>query len=241
MDENKMIETIKDHTVSLDDTFRFHCTQCGKCCIYREDILLPPRDLYKIAKELNMTVPDAFHQYCETYIGSNSRIPIVRLKPRGSVRRCPLLKDRKCMVHKAKPGVCAMYPLGRYLAIDPATRESVKTEDLQIKYLLQPITCGDKSEVHTVRDWLADFDIKSEDQIFLQWHAFVQLAGAVFARMEKILSPEEMQPIWDIFFCQMYMKYDTKKEFLPQFTSNICSMKELLQQLSSLEVEENAG
>ena len=24
----------------LNDTFRFHCTQCGKCCINREDILM---------------------------------------------------------------------------------------------------------------------------------------------------------------------------------------------------------
>lgn len=56
---------------------------------------------------------DFFHAYCEYYIGSNSRMPIVRLKPRGSVQRCPLLKDRKCSVHKAKPVVCAMFPIGR--------------------------------------------------------------------------------------------------------------------------------
>ena len=23
--------------IGLDDTFTFHCTQCGKCCIHRED------------------------------------------------------------------------------------------------------------------------------------------------------------------------------------------------------------
>ena len=32
--------------VSSDDTFRFHCTQCGKCCTERDDILLTPRDLF---------------------------------------------------------------------------------------------------------------------------------------------------------------------------------------------------
>lgn len=29
--------------IGLDDTFRFHCDQCGKCCIDREDILLNPK------------------------------------------------------------------------------------------------------------------------------------------------------------------------------------------------------
>lgn len=40
--------------IGLDDTFTFHCTQCGKCCIHREDILLSPKDLFNIAKNLEL-------------------------------------------------------------------------------------------------------------------------------------------------------------------------------------------
>lgn len=39
--------------IGLDDIFVFHCTQCGKCCIHREDILLSPKDLFHIAKMNN--------------------------------------------------------------------------------------------------------------------------------------------------------------------------------------------
>ena len=85
--------------IGLDDTFTFHCTQCGKCCIHREDILLSPKDLFNIAKKFQITPAEALEQYCETYIGCNSRFPIVRLRPQGSVKRCPLLKDQKCLVH----------------------------------------------------------------------------------------------------------------------------------------------
>ena len=38
--------------IGLDDTFRFHCDQCGKCCIDREDILLNPKDVFNISREL---------------------------------------------------------------------------------------------------------------------------------------------------------------------------------------------
>ena len=41
--------------IGLDDTFTFHCTQCGKCCIHREDILLSPKDLFNIAKKFKTT------------------------------------------------------------------------------------------------------------------------------------------------------------------------------------------
>ena len=73
--------------IGLDDTFTFHCTQCGKCCIHREDILLSPKDLFNIAKKFEITPKAALTQYCETYIGCNSRFPVVRLKPQGRIKR----------------------------------------------------------------------------------------------------------------------------------------------------------
>lgn len=115
------LQEIADHidqmTVSLNDTFQFHCTQCGKCCIHREDILLSPYDLYKIARELQLEPIEVCKRYCESYIGNHSRMPIVRLMPQGAVQRCPFLKNQKCSIHKAKPAVCAMFPVGRYISV----------------------------------------------------------------------------------------------------------------------------
>ena len=79
-------ENLKSLTLGVDDTFKFHCDMCGKCCINREDILLNPQDIYRMAKELKMEPKDMFIRYCETYVGDNSRIPIVRIKPRGSIK-----------------------------------------------------------------------------------------------------------------------------------------------------------
>ena len=94
-----IIEDFEKKQLGPDEPFKFHCTMCGKCCINRENILLNPRDMYNLAKELNMTPHEVMNTYCETYIGSDSRMPVVRLKPRGEIKRCPLLKDRKCSVH----------------------------------------------------------------------------------------------------------------------------------------------
>lgn len=52
MTNEEMFQNIESFTVGLDDTFAFHCTQCGKCCIHRTDIILSPRDIFKMAKEL---------------------------------------------------------------------------------------------------------------------------------------------------------------------------------------------
>ena len=84
-------ENFEDMRIGVDESFQFHCNQCGKCCINREDILLNPKDLYNIAKHLGLTPEDVVEKYGETYLGGSSRLPIVRLKPRGSIKRCPVL------------------------------------------------------------------------------------------------------------------------------------------------------
>ena len=162
-----MDEVIKDaigrygaKIVGLDDSFEFRCTECGKCCTEREDILLAPRDLFRAAKECGMTVKDFAMRFCETYIGSDSRLPIVRFKPLGSVRRCPMLENRRCRIHKAKPVVCAMYPVGRAISLDK--QSGVRTT----AYLLNRVACGDGTKRHSVREWLLENGVPLHDEFY---------------------------------------------------------------------------
>ena len=75
-----------------DDTFAFGCNRCSKCCREREDILLTPLDLFKIARHLNKPIPEVLAEYCETHEGRESKIPIARIKPRKYRRTCPFAK-----------------------------------------------------------------------------------------------------------------------------------------------------
>lgn len=50
---NELKEQLGYIEIGLNDTFTFHCTQCGKCCIHQEDILLSPNDLFNIAKKIS--------------------------------------------------------------------------------------------------------------------------------------------------------------------------------------------
>ena len=223
-------EHLEEMEIGLDDTFRFHCTCCGKCCVDREDILLPPRDVYRLAKELNLDPVSFFHQYCETYIGGNSRIPIVRLKPVGNAKRCPLLHKRKCMVHHAKPSVCALYPLGRFLEVKKQDGQD-KLPEPKIRYLLQPCDCGDRSEEHTVRQWLSNFDISLEDQVFLRWNQMVASVGPRLKNIEANVGPFLMTKVWSAFLAVMYLNYDTSEDFLPQFDENAGKIREILEKV----------
>ena len=60
-EEKKLDERLKNIMDNLDarriglyESFKFHCTCYGKCCTHREDILLDPRDVYNMSRELGM-------------------------------------------------------------------------------------------------------------------------------------------------------------------------------------------
>lgn len=215
-----IMEHYDEMLIGEDDTFQFHCDQCGKCCINREDILLNPKDLYNIARELGITPQEVVELYGETYLGQSSRLPIVRLKPRGSIKRCPLMKDRKCSVHKAKPVVCAMFPLGRCIRVDSDKYSAESLGDTEIQYIINSIDCGDRSETHTVREWLDAFSIPLQDESFIRWQKTIFTVGTVIHELEPIYGESGMDMVWSLIYFALYINYDMKQDFDEQFQEN---------------------
>lgn len=221
----KVMQDFENKQLGVDKPFEFHCTMCGKCCINREDILLNPKDLFNLARELRLTTKEVVTQYCECYIGADSRLPVVRLKPRGSIKRCPLLKDRKCSVHKAKPTVCALFPLGRGIAVEKGDIGRVTTAD--IRYFFTDPGCGNKTETHTVRDWLGTFGIPMQDEFFVEWQQCVMALSMKFRELEK-KSDRVMGAIWDSTLIVLYMTYDVDREFEPQFKERVANLQKMI-------------
>ena len=224
-----ILNEFEKNQLGPDEPFEFHCTMCGKCCIKREDILLNPRDMYNLAKELGMTPHEVMNTYCETYIGGDSRLPVVRLKPRGEIRRCPLLKDRKCSVHNSKPTVCALFPIGRGIAGEKGNIHSLTVKD--IRYFFSEPGCGDDSETHTVREWLGEFGLSPEDEFFIKWQKCLFELSMCFCRLEKKLGAD-MGPIWSLTGSILYLMYDMEKPFEPQFSAHLGELHKLISELA---------
>lgn len=82
-------------------TFAFSCDRCGRCCREREDVLLNPADLFRIAKFLNQTPSQVVEHYCECCIGPDSGLPLIRLKPKAYRNTCPFLGSECCCEPKS--------------------------------------------------------------------------------------------------------------------------------------------
>ncbi len=202
-----------------DEPFKFSCKQCGKCCINREDILLNALDVYRLSKELQMKPLDMVNEYGETYIGESSRIPIVRLRPRGSIKRCRFLKDRKCSVHRAKPTVCAMFPVGRCIKMEKSEDGEPDITNAEIQFIINDHECG-TDETHTVREWFAEFGIPLDDSFFKKWNQTIMEAGAIMRRAEEKAPDSTVEVMWNLIYALLYLHYEIDQDFMPQFEKN---------------------
>ncbi len=229
---DKRLEEIKENyermRIGVDEPFRFHCTQCGDCCRNREDIILSAWDIYRMSKALGLTAEEAAGRYCEAYIGSGSRVPIIRLKPEGAGRRCPMLKNRKCAIHGAKPTVCAMFPIGRCFSFGREDGEAKKDGLTGVEFIFVDPDCGDGARTQTVREWFGTFGIPLDDPFFGQWTQLIAHISGVIQTIEKDLHECLMGILWDVVFQFMYLEYDTHKDFMPQFEQNAAAIRNTL-------------
>lgn len=206
------LDVLKDKLMTLDSEFCFECDGCGRCCRNQDTILLTARDIYHIARSLHLTMEEVIRLYTEVYIGRNSKVPVVHLLSNGPNRTCPFLRDDRCIVHAAKPVVCALYPLGR-IYIDGSG---------SARYFLQDTNCGKNTKRHTVRSWLNAFGIPEQDRFFLQWNQAIAEWGQLVRLAEERATDSALcQLIWNILQVWLYEKYDTSQDFMRQFDANM--------------------
>lgn len=244
--QKDLMENFDKYVIGIDDTFHFKCRECGSCCKNREDIMLTTRDLFNIAKKLGMTTVDVMDKYCDRYIGGSSRIPIVRLQPRGINNVCPLLADKRCLVHDGpKPIVCALFPLGRIKINKNSKEDGIKPNlPTETAYIFMNPSCGSYNRKNTVRSWLEKFGIPVEDEFHDKWNDLIIHLSFFIGKLEEMkMSETVLNSFWQIIGVLLYSLYDTEKEFMPQFNENASILKAKLNELlaayeSSLEEDE---
>lgn len=209
---------VESHIIGLEDSFYLDCQQCARCCYNRIDLILPAYDLFRIAKYLNMTLPEMIEKYCEVFIDQKSILPLVKVKTKINKNVCTFLRGTKCMIHEVNPTVCALFPLARIYSPDGKTR-----------YMLNEISCEQKTKEFKVSEWLEIFGIAQKDETYQLWYdTMVELTKYMFRLRKDNKSDQDLRPIWYLIYQSLYLDYDLNKDFLPQIKENVTKLKGLL-------------
>ena len=197
------IENLKE--LRKEDNFNFNCDGCGTCCSNRNDILLRPYEIPFILKELEIDSKTFISKYCDVYVGSESKIPLISIKFRkkyhlNNMEVCPFLKFASCSIHKVKPSVCALYPLGRYISFPKKDADKNSESDRKIHYFVQNISCGNKTNKGnkmTLSKWLRKRNLEQTEDLFIQNSVFLENYHKLVSQVDFENLTEETS---DLFF-----------------------------------------
>lgn len=218
-----IVKKIMKSACGLDGTFTFGCKKCGRCCKHRTDIILNPEDIFRIAQYLQRRPIEIIDRYCNMDMRNTSKLPYVYIKPVGQEEVCPFLQKKKCIIHKAKPVVCAIYPLGRLISL----------ENMKVEYIIQPTHCGNGQESYTVREWITKFGFGDDDEFFLLYQNVIMILANFIIEYEEKLTPSTINNLYYTIKSYLYLEYDIKQQFLPQFKNNVHKLKLIIEDFRS--------
>lgn len=205
------LERFQKNVLGPNDTFNFSCDMCGNCCRKRrEPILLTGFDIFRAAQTLGVTMEEVLDKYLAGYIGPDSHLPLYVLMERldGS---CRFLRKGKCLIHKSKPVVCALFPLGRMYDF----------RDSSFRYFLNAGSCHPgqgPGKTWTLEEWLAEFNIRETESMTLAWNKLITVLTKKTCRMRE---EDICGDLYEALRRVMYLGYDTSLPYVDQVESRL--------------------
>lgn len=190
------------------------CKGCSACCKgMGNSIVLDPLDIYRLCTGLGTDFNGLPVSAIELNVVDGIILP--NLKMSGIEEKCVFLnEEERCSIHPFRPGICRMFPLGRYY------------ENGSYKYFLQVNECRNKNRAKIkVSKWLDTDELKKYEKYINDWHYF--LADV----QEKIMSSQENDTyvkninmyILNTFFVSAY-----NEEFYIEFDRRLVEAKNTL-------------
>lgn len=219
MKRNVTLEEISDGNLyEANDMVKADCQDCkgcSDCCQGMGDtVILDPLDVHRLCAGLKKLPEELLGSVLELGVTDGNILPHLAMK--GTEERCVFLNtEGRCSIHDIRPGVCRLFPLGRYY-----------TED-GFKYILQIHECKKKNRSKIkVKKWLDTPNLKQYEKFVLDWHNFLLDVQEVFYETEdETLVKNLNMYVLSRFY---YTPYKEDEDFYPQFYVRLEEAKKLL-------------
>lgn len=181
------------------------CSGCDQCCRNMgHSIILDPWDIHHLVSRLSVTFETLLQSAVELNVADGIILPNLRMQPESG-GCCFLDKNHRCSIHDFRPGLCRLFPLGRYYENDG------------FKYILQTHECPAKNKTKVrIRSWLGIDDLAKYESYIRSWHQLLKSAEAVISAETDqnavrqlniyMLKLFYMTPYTENFYDEFYMR-----------------------------------
>ena len=191
------------------------CEGCSECCRgMGSSIILDPMDVWRLQKGIKKGF-QALLEEGKIELNMADGMILPNLKMDAEREACPFLDGQgRCSVHDCRPGLCRLFPLGRYY------------EENGFRYFIQIHECRkqDRGKIK-IKKWLGIPNLKAYENYILEWHGFLnQCEDALETLSEENVRILELY-VLRRFFETAYMAAD-ENGFYEEFSARLEEVKE---------------
>lgn len=219
MKRNCSLDEISDGRLyEYDDLVQASCNGCkgnATCCHgMGKSIILDPFDIYRLTTGLNLSFETLLVDKIELNVVDGVILP--NLKMTDAFDSCSFLnQEGRCSIHTSRPGICRIFPLGRFY------------DKYDFKYFLQVQECHNTAKTMVkVSKWIDTTDYMENKQFLIHWHYFLNDVEAIVknAQDETLIKNLNM-----FVLSNFYIKpYEKTKNFYTQFHDRLSKAKEIV-------------
>ncbi len=134
------------------------CKGCSECCKgMGNSVVLDPYDVSRLSKGLGIPFVNMIGKQVMLSVVDGLILPSLNME--NEIGVCPFLnQEGRCSIHAFRPGICRLFPLGRYYHEDG------------FSYVLMTGECKKENRTKVkIEKWIGESDIKSYEAFVLQW------------------------------------------------------------------------
>lgn len=202
----------------INDLVEASCNGCkgnATCCHgMGNSIVLDPYDIYRLTTNLNTSFQELLVDKIELNVVDGIILP--NLKMTGLSEGCAFLNNKgRCNIHTFRPGICRIFPLGRYY------------ENHDFKYFLQVNECEYNTQTKIkVSKWIDTPEYEKNRQFIIDWHYFLKDIEDLIKDTQDEKSIKNMNMyILNSFYIK---QYDTNIDFYLQFNERLNTIRKVL-------------
>ena len=189
------------------------CEGCSACCKgMGNSVVLDPYDVWRLEQGLGIPFAQMIGTQVMLSVVDGLILPSLNMEATGA---CPFLNEKgRCRIHAYRPGICRLFPLGRYY------------HDEGFSYVLMTGECRkeNRSKVK-IEKWLGEPDLKKYEQFVLRWKEILEQARGRIQEatnkgsrgMEEAVLEQQKQISMSLL--QKYYLSPYNKDFFAEFGS----------------------
>lgn len=195
-----------------NDMVKLGCDGCNgraSCCRFAEDtITLDPYDLYQLSTGEGLSFELLYGRELIA-LAPVQGLLLPHLNFSKETDTCPFLEsDGLCRIHGNRPGLCRLFPLGRYF------------EEDTLHYILQVHECPNPVTPKVkIKNWLGLPNLEQYEAFLTQWHTLV---AETQKKIAVATDNQTINTVTTVFLKLFYLTpYGKEEDFYTQFKERL--------------------